>query len=666
MATSSSVKTDLSKVLNPEQAAAAARIDGPVLIIAGAGSGKTRMLTYRIAHMLEEGIDEKNILALTFTNKAAKEMRERIRGLLKKPLKELTATTFHSFGLGLLKQYIQHLGYHNDFTLYDTNDNDALIKNCIVACGYQIPDYNIGTLRSLFSDLKTGRSRMESEDGAIAEIYREWLLTQKAYNVVDFDDLILLPLRIFCEKPWILEKVQERYRYIMIDEFQDTSLLQYRFISTIAKRYRNIAVVGDDDQSIYSWRGANYENILEFEKDFPERVEFRLERNYRSTGNILKAANALIVHNTERKDKKLWTEEEGGAAISIKRHRSSEAAAYWIASQVRSDISGGVKPGDIGVLVRTNSLITELENIFTEMNIPTRISGGKSFFDRREIRDILCYLKVLLNSHDDTSLLRIINTPRRGIGRTTVERLRSDADQRGTSLYEAIEHLTGESGGLPQKSRDALRRFQERIASWKSLSDKAPSYTIERIVEDTGYEGMLVEEFPDSPKSVDYRMHGIEILSTRLKRFIEEHDGATMKDYVNAVSLIGDESDDDEKKVNIMTMHASKGLEFISVYLAGIEDDIIPSKRALEENARNIDEERRLFYVAITRARKKLVINYSDTRITREGEEKMVIPSRFLEEIPAELFKNEEKSPEQLRKEQADRLRKFLEKTRTS
>ena len=666
MATSSSVKTDLSKVLNPEQAAAAARIDGPVLIIAGAGSGKTRMLTYRIAHMLEEGIDEKNILALTFTNKAAKEMSERIRGLLKKPLKELTATTFHSFGLGLLKQYIQHLGYHNDFTLYDTNDNDALIKNCIVACGYQIPDYNIGTLRSLFSDLKTGRSRMESEDGAIAEIYREWLLTQKAYNVVDFDDLILLPLRIFCEKPWILEKVQERYRYIMIDEFQDTSLLQYRFISTIAKRYRNIAVVGDDDQSIYSWRGANYENILEFEKDFPERVEFRLERNYRSTGNILKAANALIVHNTERKDKKLWTEEEGGAAISIKRHRSSEAAAYWIASQVRSDISGGVKPGDIGVLVRTNSLITELENIFTEMNIPTRISGGKSFFDRREIRDILCYLKVLLNSHDDTSLLRIINTPRRGIGRTTVERLRSDADQRGTSLYEAIEHLTGESGGLPQKSRDALRRFQERIASWKSLSDKAPSYIIERIVEDTGYEGMLVEEFPDSPKSVDFRMHGIEILSTRLKRFIEEHDGATMKDYVNAVSLIGDESDDDEKKVNIMTMHASKGLEFISVYLAGIEDDIIPSKRALEENARNIDEERRLFYVAITRARKKLVINYSDTRITREGEEKMVIPSRFLEEIPAELFKNEEKSPEQLRKEQADRLRKFLEKTRTS
>ena len=242
------MKTDLSKVLNPEQAAAASRISGPLLIIAGAGSGKTRMITYRIAHMLEEGIDEKNILALTFTNKAAKEMSDRIRTLLKKPLKELTATTFHSFGLGILKQYIQHLGYHNDFTLYDTNDNEALIKNCIVSCGYQIPDYNVRTLLSFFSDLKTGRQRMETTEGAIAEIYREWLLTQKAYNVVDFDDLILLPIRIFEEKPWVLEKVQDRYRYIMVDEFQDTSHLQYRLVSMIASKYRNIAVVGDDDQ----------------------------------------------------------------------------------------------------------------------------------------------------------------------------------------------------------------------------------------------------------------------------------------------------------------------------------------------------------------------------------------------------------------------------------
>ena len=654
------MKTDLTKVLNPEQAAAAGKIEGPLLIIAGAGSGKTRMITYRIAHMLEEGVDERNILALTFTNKAAKEMSDRIRALLKKPLKDLTATTFHSFGLSILKQYIHHIGYHNDFTLYDTNDNEALIKNCIVSCGYQIPDYNVRTLLSFFSNLKTGRKRMESQDGAIAEIYREWLLTQKAYNVVDFDDLILLPITIFEKKPWILEKVQDRYRYIMVDEFQDTSLLQYRMVSMIASKYRNIAVVGDDDQSIYSWRGADYGNIMQFEKDFPERMEFKLERNYRSTGNILKAANALIVHNTERKEKKLWTEEDGGAAISIKHHKDSEAAAYWIANQIRSDIKSGIMPGDIGVLVRTNSLITELENIFAEMNLQTRISGGKSFFDRREIRDMLCYLKVLLNAHDDTSLLRIINTPRRGIGRTTIEKLRAYADENNTSLFEAIEKLSGDKSGFTERTQSALKAFERKIGSWKDLSQKAPEYIIERIIEDTGYEGMLVEEFPDSPKTVDYKMHGIEILSQRLKRYLEQNEGAGMKDYITAVSIIGDESDDDEKKVNIMTMHASKGLEFSIVYLAGIEDDIIPSQRALEENPRNIDEERRLFYVAITRARKKLVINYSDTRLGRDGTEKNVIPSRFLEEIPAELFKNEEKSPEEKKKDQIALLKQFL------
>ena len=654
------MKTDLSKVLNPEQAAAAGKIDGSLLIIAGAGSGKTRMITYRIAHMLEEGIDERNILALTFTNKAAKEMSDRIRMLLKKPLKELTTTTFHSFGLSILKQYIQHLGYHNDFTLYDTNDNEALIKNCIVSCGYQIPDYNVRTLLSFFSDLKTGRQRMESTDGPISEIYREWLLTQKAYNVVDFDDLILLPTRIFEEKPWILEKVQDRYRYIMVDEFQDTSRLQYRLVSMIASKYRNIAVVGDDDQSIYSWRGADYGNIIQFEKDFPERTEFKLERNYRSTGNILRAANALIVHNSERKDKKLWTEEDQGAAISIKHHKDSEASAYWIANQIRGDIREGIAPGDIGVLVRTNSLITELENIFTEMNIQTRISGGKSFFDRREIRDILCYLKVLLNAHDDTSLLRIINTPRRGIGRTTIEKLRAHADENNISLFESIGRLSGENGGLSERTRSALRLFLKKIEEWKNTARKAPEHIIERIVEDTGYEGMLSEEFPDSPKTVDYKLHGIEILSDRLRKYMAQNEGATMKDYITAVSIIGDESDDDAKKVNIMTMHASKGLEFSIVYLAGIEDDIIPSQRAIEENPRNIDEERRLFYVAITRARKKLVINYSDTRISKDGTEKAVIPSRFLEEIPADLFKSEEKSQEQIKKDQIEMLKRFL------
>ena len=659
------MKTELSSVLNPEQAAAASRIDGPLLIIAGAGSGKTRMITYRIAHMLEEGIDEKNILALTFTNKAAKEMSDRIRSLLGKPLKELTATTFHSFGLGLLKQYIQHLGYHNDFTLYDTNDNEALIKNCIVSCGYQIPDYNIHSLLSLFSDLKTGRAKMENEEGAIAEIYREWLLTEKAYNVVDFDDLILLPIKLFEKKPWILEKVQERYRYIMVDEFQDTSLLQYKLVSMIAAKYRNIAVVGDDDQSIYSWRGANYENIVNFEHDFPERMEFKLERNYRSTGNILTAANALIVHNHERKKKKLWTDEESGSAISIMRHRTSEAEAYWIASEIKSSMRiRDLQYGDIGVLVRTNSLISELENVFTEMNIPVRISGGKSFFDRREIRDMLCYLKVLQNKHYDVSLLRIINTPRRGIGRITIEKLRKYADEKVIPLYQAMEEMSGENTELSEKAKGNLKSFISMLRSWSASSSSSPDALIRRIVNDTGYQNMLNEEFPDSPKSVDFRMQGISILENRVKRYLELNPDSALKDYLNAVSIIGDEKEDDGKKVNLMTMHASKGLEFRIVFLAGIEDDIIPSARALEENQANIDEERRLFYVAITRARERLYINYADTRISRDGEEKLVLPSRFLEEIPKELFKNEEKSPEEIKKNQLEELRAMLERNR--
>ena len=658
-------KTDLSKVLNSEQAAAAAEINGPLLIIAGAGSGKTRMITYRIAHMLESGIDEKNILALTFTNKAAKEMSDRIRKLIGKPLKDLTATTFHSFGLGILKQYIQHIGYHNDFTLYDTNDNEALIKNCIVTCGYQIPDYNVHTLLTLFSNLKTGREKMENPEGAIAEIYNEWLLTQKAYNVVDFDDLILLPIRIFEQKPWILEKVQERFRYIMVDEFQDTSLLQYRLVSMIASRHRNIAVVGDDDQSIYSWRGANYQNIVQFEQDFPERKEFKLERNYRSTGNILTAANSLILHNKERKSKRLWTEEGSGSAISIKHHRTSEAEAYWIGGQIKSEMRSirDLRYGDIGVLVRTNALISELENVFAEMNIPVRVSGGQSFFDRREVRDILCYLKTLLNSHDDVSLLRIINTPRRGIGRTTIEKLRAEADSKHISLYESMESMTGESSPLTAKTKENLLAFIAKLQSWRN-SAASPENLIRRITEEINYKGMLSEEYPDSPKTVDYKMQNIEMLEKRLKRYIEMNENAELKDYLNAVAIVGDEKEDDGNRINLMTMHASKGLEFRIVYLAGIEDDVIPSSRALEENAHNIDEERRLFYVAITRAREKLVINYADTRISREGEEKMVIPSRFLEEIPKDLFKSEEKSPEELKKEQIARMRELLDRAK--
>ena len=324
-----------------------------------------------------------------------------------------------------------------------------------------------------------------------------------------------------------------------------------------------------------------------------------------------------------------------------------------------------LKYGDVGVLVRTNALISELENVFAEMNIPVRVSGGQSFFDRREVRDILCYLKTLLNSHDDVSLLRIINTPRRGIGRTTIEKLREYADNNNCSLHESMEKMAGENSPLQQRTKDNLRAFLSKLREWKS-SSSTPDNLIRRIVEEIHYKAMLSEEYPDSSKTVDYKMHSIEILENRLKRYLEMNEGAELKDYLNAVAIVGDEKEDDGNKVNLMTMHASKGLEFRLVYLAGIEDDVIPSQRALEENAKNIDEERRLFYVAITRAREKLVINYADTRISRDGEEKLVLPSRFLEEIPKDLFKNEEKSPEDLKKEQIERMKALLARARNN
>ena len=651
---------DLASLLNSEQYKAASQIEGPELIIAGAGSGKTRMITYRIAYMLSKGIDQSEILALTFTNKAAKEMAERVRDTVGKKLERLTTTTFHSFGLGLLKMYIQYLGYRNDFTLYDENDNISLIKNCIVTLGYQLSDYNVHSLRDFFSQYKTGRIPLPDKGSAVREIYDEWLLTQKAYNVVDFDDLIILPIKIFEKKPEILLNVQLRWRYIMVDEFQDTSLLQYKLVSMIASKYRNIAVVGDDDQSIYSWRGANYQNIVNFEKDFPERKEYRLERNYRSSGNILSAANALIIHNKERKDKKLWTESGDGASISIKRHTTGEEEAMWIATEIRKLMrENHYCLNDFGVLVRTNSLMNTIETTFVESQLPVCVSGGSSFFDRKEIRDMLCFLKILVNESDDNSLLRIINTPRRGIGRTTVEKLRRYADDHNTTLHIALEELSA-STDFRESTRNALQDFVKLIHKWMGMTGR-PEKLIETILADTGYEAMIREEFPDSDKAVAFKMRGIHFLTERMNTYIKEHPGTTLRDYLRSVSIIGDDSKDDELKISLMTMHASKGLEFKIVFLAGIEDHIIPSARALEEDSRNIDEERRLFYVAITRAKEKLFINYADTRRDREGKEKMVLPSRFLEEIPNTLFKNEEKTKEETLQDNINSAKSFLE-----
>ena len=644
---------NLAELLNKEQCAAASVTEGPLLIIAGAGSGKTRMITYRIASMLEKGIREDEILALTFTNKAAKEMSDRIREVSGKSLKKLTATTFHSFGLGILKQYIQYLGYRNDFTLYDDNDSLSLVKACIQAKGYELSSYNASSLKAHFSAYKTEREILPEKGSAVREIYEEFLLSQKAYNTVDFDDLLVLPLRIFSEHPEILERVRDRYRYIMVDEFQDTSLIQYKLVSMIAAKYRNIAVVGDDDQSIYSWRGANYQNIVMFEKDFPERKEFRLERNYRSTGNILNAANALIVHNKERKEKKLWTDGGDGECLRIKRHANGEEEAQYISTQIRKLMREcRYSFRDFAVLVRTNTLLGTLETTFMENRIPVHISGGSSFFDRKEVRDFLCYLKIIVNPKDDNSLLRIINTPRRGIGRTTIEKLRLYADRDNSSLEEALSKYSL-SSEFTQKTQEGMKTLVQLLYRWRGMM-RTPTRLIDAILHDTRYDILLREEFPDSDKAVSFKLHSIAFLNDRMNRFFDQNKDKTLLDYLHSVSVIGnDEKNDDDTAVNLMTMHASKGLEFKVVFLAGVEDNIIPSKRALEEDERNIDEERRLFYVAITRAREKLYINSADARQDYEGKMKSALPSRFIDEIPQSLFavKEEKKSEEEQQKD---------------
>lgn len=662
---------NLEKELNKEQCLAASTLDGPLLVIAGAGSGKTRMLTYRIANMLSSGIDESNILALTFTNKAAKEMGERIRELTNLKLKKLTTTTFHSFGMGVLKQYIQHLGFKNNFTVYDTNDRMALLKEVILNLDYLVESFDLYELSALFSDIKTKRKVFApGASDKIRNLYSEYEKHLKAYNAVDFDDLIMKPLDLYDKKPEILSALRSRYTHILVDEFQDTSLAQYRMVEMLAVESRNLCVVGDDDQSIYSWRGANYENLVMFEKDFPERLEIKLERNYRSSGNILEAANKLIVHNQTRKEKSLWTESGKGSSINLIHPANDDDEATVIADRIMQSHKQEDRPfSDFGVLVRTNSLIANLETRFTEQGIPSQVTGGQSFFDRKEIRDIVSYLKVLANQDDDINLLRIINTPRRGIGRTTLEKMRKVADDHQFSLFSALSLMAiATDGQIREGMQKALKRFVDLIEEYHEqlFSTRTNRAQILRsLVKEIGYKQLLENEHPENEGLVNFKMKGIDMLCDMLARWERksENHNASLFDFINRLSISGKENVDEDGsgKIALMTIHASKGLEFDTVFLAGVEDQYIPHARAIEEDPANIDEERRLFYVAITRARRVLVISSCEKR--KRGFDLVTsLPSRFLEEMPKELFDEEDPSRKLEATEITDKLRLLRER----
>jgi DNA helicase II / ATP-dependent DNA helicase PcrA len=691
--------------LNPQQREAAETIDGPLLIIAGAGSGKTGVITTRIAYMVSRGIPPGSILAMTFTNKAAGEMQERVRELLaglaaendgiipvakpsspaggagssadedapQRPLtpraaaKELTISTFHAFGLAMLRRYGRLLGYRPNFTVYDTGDQIALLKEAARELRINPEDLEIMTLLQLFSGVKTERIPWTDErwyemagdlggsEGArgvstFQELYRSYQEHLVTFNAVDFDDLIVKPLTLLREHPKVRGHYADQFRYIMVDEFQDTSTIQYKVLFQLAHEWRNVCVVGDDDQSIYSWRGADYTNLEAFEKDFPEFREIKLERNYRSTGQILSAANAVIANNTNRKIKELWTHLETGNLIELSFPDSDEEEAEFISEKIKIlAYQEGLRYDSFGILIRTNAQARLIEEALLEADIPYRMSGGQSFFQRKEIKDVAGYMRVVLNPDDNVNLLRTINTPRRGIGRRTVEQLHEIADERKISLYSAIslvihgevppaEHGIGKAAvGALEEYVELIERYQERYEEGKHLAA-----TTERLVGELDYWGYLVQEFQKSERAAKAKWKNIGFFIRSIDRYETNPDvfEASLQGYLNRISLqTRDElaEDDQASEVNLMTIHAAKGLEFDIVFLAGVEQGILPHQRSVDENDGNVEEERRLFYVAITRARQRL---YMTSCRRRQVQNEIVesSPSPFLEEIPPELL----------------------------
>lgn len=669
---------DLSSSLNTEQCEAASIIHGPVLIIAGAGSGKTRMICYRIAHLLQSGVAQERILALTFTNKAAAEMAQRVRELTGSSLPGLVTSTFHAFGLRILKKHCQMLGYRHNFTIYDGTDRGALLREVLLEEQLDPMAHDIDALLQLFSDIKTGRGSWPSDaPRTFRMLYDAYRDHMRLYNAFDFDDLLMLPLELFERYPHILQEYRGQYTHIMVDEFQDTSLEQYRLVRALAQESRNLCVVGDDDQSIYSWRGANYRNIMLFEQDFPERKEIKLERNYRSTGTILEAANNLIVNNTERKEKSLWTQSGKGGRIVLMHPEDEEDEIQTIIGHMRS-ISFDRQVGwdAFGILVRTNHLIPFIENKLMLEQIPCSVSGGQSFFERKEVKDTLAYLRVLANPDDDIAFLRIVNTPRRGLGRTSLILLRQIAEQQHVSLYSALGIAIAPGAHSSPKQIEPMRQLYDLIGTYRQAifaAGKRKSAVLRSLMEEIGYRHHIASEHPGNEQAALWRYKSIETfiaLFSRWERDPENH-SQSIYEYLQRLSLSSrDRAEDgpDEKKVALMTMHASKGLEFDTVFLVAVEDHIVPHARTLEENPKSLEEERRLFYVAITRARRLLYIS-SCTQRKRGRDLVSSIPSRFLSEIPQHLFE-EPKEDRQLHAQETveafARLREMLARKESS
>ena len=615
--------------LNEMQQKAVTCTEGPLLVLAGAGSGKTRVLTSRVAYLIKEKhIDPAHILAITFTNKAAKEMKSRIFGMLGGIVYQIQISTFHSFGLLILKENFDKLGYEKNFTIIDSDDSLTIIKKILKEQNLDSKDYNPKAIRSRISGAKNNLlSPSEYEkyvntdfETVVTMIYQKYQKKLEVSNSVDFDDLLMLPIKIFRMYPEVLKYYQEKYQYILIDEYQDTNEAQYILTKMISAKYKNICVVGDNDQAIYSFRGSNYQNILNFEKDYDHPKVILLEENYRSTGTILKAANEIIKHNKQRKDKNLWTNNDEGDKITYHRCFDEKEEAAYVVEEIDKLIKKNVPEREIAVLYRTNAQSRVLEEEMLKFNIPYKIVGSFYFYNRREIKDLISYLKLLYNPYDDLSLLRIINVPKRGIGLKTISNLTEKAALEGKSLYETID-----SG-----KELTFKKIIEDIKS--KIDELSLTELIEYILDKSGIRDELKSE-----KTIEseVRLENLEEFKSITRNFEYQQGIVSLEEFLEQISLVSDVEEHRDKTdvVTLMTIHSAKGLEFDYVFLPGVEEGIFPHNNSMFD-ALDLEEERRLCYVAITRARRKVWISNARRRMLF-GNDSVNPPSRFIDEIPS-------------------------------
>lgn len=630
--------------LNPQQQEAVHHTEGAMLILAGAGSGKTKVLTCRIAHLLDQGVAPWKILAITFTNKAAKEMRTRVDDMAGAAARDVWLSTFHSFCARILRREVEVTGlYRRNFAIYDASDQKTLLKRILKDLNLDEKRYPVPYVQNAISSAKNelrdaaafGKTAMDFHAQKIYEVYREYEKRLRANNAMDFDDLLLVAVEMLRQFPEVRKKYQDQFSYIMIDEYQDTNRTQYLLTRLLAGERGNLCVVGDADQSIYGWRGADIRNILDFEKDYPDALVLKLEQNYRSTGTILAAANAVIVHNTERKPKQLWTQNPEGKQIVYYQAQDERDEARFVVEQAQGLLRQGLHYGDMAVLYRLNTQSRVFEEILNKSGIAYTMVGGVKFYDRREIRDAMAYLKVLCNPYDTMSLQRILNVPKRGIGTTTLARLNDYAAAQNASLFEIVTNAS-QVPGITARTAAKLEQFSTLLFELMGEVDQVPmEVLIADVIHKTGYlDELLAERTPEA----ESRAANLEELQSVAKDFVyEESEEKTLASFLEHVALVSDidDADLDEDRITLMTLHSAKGLEFPVVFLVGMEEGLFPHSRSLSDD-RELEEERRLCYVGITRAEKYLFLSGAATR-TLYGNTQENLESRFLSEIPARL-----------------------------